>query len=219
MEKIKIMICGSGGAMGKMLASCIAQSDNLEVVCGFDTKPNTSDTFETYTSLNDVGEQIDCVIDFSHYTASSAITAFCVAKNLPLVSATTGLDAQAEETIREASQKIPVFRSKNFSYGINVLIKLSVQAAKLLGDFDAEIIEAHHNKKADAPSGTAQMLAEAVMAAEADGAVSFTADTAATAKGKKTKSPCIRCAAALFPANMKSCLREKTKSFGFRTVR
>jgi 4-hydroxy-tetrahydrodipicolinate reductase len=151
-----------------MLASCIAQSDNLEVVCGFDTKPNTSDTFETYTSLNDVGEQIDCVIDFSHYTASSAITAFCVAKNLPLVSATTGLDAQAEETIREASQKIPVFRSKNFSYGINVLIKLSVQAAKLLGDFDAEIIEAHHNKKADAPSGTAQMLAEAVMAAEAD---------------------------------------------------
>jgi 4-hydroxy-tetrahydrodipicolinate reductase len=168
MEKIKIMICGSGGAMGRMLASCIAQSDNLTAVCGFDTKPNTGGAFETYTSLNDIGEQIDCVIDFSHHTASSAIAAFCVAKNVPLVSATTGLDAQEEEAIREASKKIAVFRSKNFSYGINVLVKLAGQAAKLLTDFDVEIVEAHHNKKADAPSGTAQMLAEAVMAAQAD---------------------------------------------------
>ncbi len=168
MKKIRIMICGSGGAMGAMLALCIAQSDDMMVVCGFDTKPNAGGAFETYTSLNDIGEQIDCVIDFSHYSAAKAVAAFCAEKKLPLVSATTGLDADAEEAIREASKSIPVFRSKNFSYGINVLVRLVGQAAKLLYGFDIEIVEAHHNKKIDAPSGTAQMLADAVLAAEAD---------------------------------------------------
>lgn len=168
MEKLKIMICGAGGAMGKMLASCIAQSEQLTVVCGFDMKTSDNTAFEIHTTLDAVGKNIDCVIDFSHYSVSQAITAFCVERGLPLVSATTGLEAEAENAIKEAAKTIPVFRSKNFSYGINVLVKLVTQAAKLLNDFDIEIIEAHHNKKVDAPSGTAQMLAEAVVSAETD---------------------------------------------------
>ncbi len=163
MKKINLMVAGALGAMGQTLIQCINESENFNLTCGFDRKTLKLSEFNIYSSTHHIDEKIDCVIDFSHYTAAKTIAEFCIKNKLPLVSATTGLSENDENFIKDASRYIAVVRSKNYSYGVNVLNKIISYAAKLLyEDFDIEIIEAHHNKKADAPSGTAQLLADTI---------------------------------------------------------
>ena len=167
MEQINLLVCGVNGAMGKTVVEIAGTMTDVTVVAGFDQQKTANSEFPVYTQLNEIRENIDAVIDFSHYSVAKSVAQYCMERKLPLVSATTGIDGETEAYYHTISKTIPVFRSKNFSYGISVLKKLVKEASKLLADdFDIEVIEAHHNQKADAPSGTAQMLLDSI----ADGA-------------------------------------------------
>ena len=117
---------------------------------------------EAYLALADYDGPADCVVDFSHHSLTPALTAFAAARRLPLVIATTGQTPEELEAIREAAKTVPVLLASNFSLGIVVLTSLARQAAKAFPEADIEIVEAHHNRKLDVPSGTALTLAKAV---------------------------------------------------------
>ncbi|HAE62220.1 MAG TPA: 4-hydroxy-tetrahydrodipicolinate reductase [Eubacteriaceae bacterium] len=159
---MKILLSGCNGGMGKTIQSLVSERDDMEIVAGFDSTKSSGSPFTVYTELNDVKENIDAIIDFSHFSAFDAIVDFAEDKKIPLVMATTGLSQENEDRLIESAKLIPVFRTANMSIGVNVLLGLVSQAEKMLKDFDIEIIEKHHNKKVDAPSGTALMLANAI---------------------------------------------------------
>lgn len=117
---------------------------------------------EAYLALADYDGPADCVVDFSHHSLTPALTAFAATRKLPLVIATTGQTPEELAAIREAAQTVPVLLASNFSLGIVVLTALARQAAKAFPEADIEIVEAHHNRKLDVPSGTALTLAKAV---------------------------------------------------------
>jgi 4-hydroxy-tetrahydrodipicolinate reductase len=117
---------------------------------------------EAYTALADYDGPADCIVDFSHHSLTPALTACAAARKLPLVIATTGQTPEELDCIREAAKTAPVLLASNFSLGIVVLTALARQAAKAFPEADIEIVEAHHNRKLDVPSGTALTLAHAV---------------------------------------------------------
>ena len=157
----KIIISGCGGRMGQVVENICAADPDVTVVAGFDVNPVERD-YPVYVSPADFVGEADAVIDFSNPAALDNLLAFCTERKVPLVLATTGFsDAQLEQ-IKEASKQVAIFRSANMSLGINVLLELVKKAATVLGDsYDIEIVEKHHNRKVDAPSGTALMIADA----------------------------------------------------------
>lgn len=160
---IKVMISGFNGAMGQNVKSIVESYEDMQVVCGFDKNKKGNEEYPIYDDFSQINEDIDVVIDFSHFTLVDKLIDFCVDKKTALVCATTGLDEKTNKHLYEASKKIPVFKTGNFSYGISVVSKMLELGAKMLcEDFDTEIIEKHHNRKVDAPSGTAYMLADVV---------------------------------------------------------
>jgi len=118
-------------------------------------------------SLSDIDSDIDIIIDFSHHSVIDNLLDFANKKHIPVVLCTTGLSYTTEQNIIKYSRHIPIFKSGNMSLGINVLIELAKLGARSLKNFDIEIIEKHHNKKIDAPSGTAFMIAEAIQSIQA----------------------------------------------------
>ena len=135
-------------------------------------------------------EEADVVVDFSHPAALTALLAFCVRRGIPAVLATTGYSDEQLVEIEAAATAIPIFRSANFSLGINVLKALARQAAVLLGeDFDIEIVERHHNKKVDAPSGTALLLADAISEASRSMSTTATASAGPGTAGRSALPP------------------------------
>lgn len=157
---MKILISGALGYMGREVA---AQAKNLgiEVACGVDVVPGTAD-FPLYTTFEDCSP-VDVIVDFSTWKPGADLLTYAVKHRIPAVIATTGLSEEQLSAIDEAAKVIPIFRSGNMSLGIALLRALAKKAASVLGEtFDIEIVEAHHNRKADAPSGTALMLLDAV---------------------------------------------------------
>ncbi|MBU4541624.1 MAG: 4-hydroxy-tetrahydrodipicolinate reductase [Acetobacterium sp.] len=162
---INILLSGVSGAMGGTLQQIIAANPDTQVVAGFDQQTNTSLPFPVYTDLAACTEAIDVIIDFSHFAAFPKIFGFAKSNKIPIVIATTGLSADDLAAIEAGSQEFPVFKTANLSLGINLIAKmLTEMVAKLESGFDIEIIEKHHNKKIDAPSGTALLLADAINA-------------------------------------------------------
>lgn len=160
---IRIILCGSSGQMGKTISELVLSRDDMKIVAGVDFKNPLTDNFPVYSSIKDVKEQADVLIDFSHPSLLCDILEYCKQKNMPAVIATTGIDNSGIELINSYSKNIPIFFTYNMSLGINLLTELIQKAQSVLGDdFDIEIIEKHHNKKIDAPSGTAIMLANAL---------------------------------------------------------
>ena len=159
---MKVIINGYSGTMGQVLTECVADDEELELVAGISPKHHDVDGFNTYSSFADVKEDSDVVIDFSNPLALDGILEYCLKTKTPVVLATTGYNDEEMEKIHEAAKQIPVFLSFNMSLGVNILLKLVKEAAKNLANFDIEIIEKHHNKKVDSPSGTAVMIANAV---------------------------------------------------------
>ena len=159
---MKVIINGYSGTMGQVLTKCVADDEELELVAGISPKHHDVDGFNTYSSFADVKEDSDVVIDFSNPLALDGILEYCLKTKTPVVLATTGYNDEEMEKIHEAAKQIPVFLSFNMSLGVNILLKLVKEAAKNLNNFDIEIIEKHHNKKVDAPSGTAKMIANAI---------------------------------------------------------
>lgn len=157
-----VLICGICGRMGRQLVESAAETD-VRVVCGVDVQAGEVSGIPVYDSFDAVRERADCIIDFSNHALLPKILAYALDKRLPAVIATTGHTEAERAQMREAAAHIPVFSSGNMSLGINVLISLAKSAAAALGsDFDIEIVEMHHNRKLDAPSGTALMIADGI---------------------------------------------------------
>lgn len=158
---LKIIINGYSGSMGKVLTKCANEDSELEIVCG-SSKDDLDVPFKTYHKMSEVEELADVIIDFSHHSTIEDTLSYAIKTKTPIVIATTGFNDEELTKIKKASNIIPIFHSSNMSLGVNVLVKLVKEAAKSLNGFDIEIIEKHHNKKLDAPSGTAVMIANGV---------------------------------------------------------
>ncbi len=160
----KVLLCGACGRMGRVVAS-LAQQYDCVVVAGVDIASDVAAPFPIYKSIDAFPGSADVIIDFSHISTLPSILAYVQAHRTPAVLATTGYSPEALAQIEAASATVPLFRSANMSLGINLLARLAQKAAAVLGDgFDIEIVEKHHNKKLDAPSGTALILADAAAA-------------------------------------------------------
>ena len=163
------LICGINGKMGANLVELLKDDKDLNVVCGVDINQNGQKT-PVYAAFNEVKEKVDVVIDFSSPAVLKDELIWAVKNNCPVVLASTGYSAEDTKLIDATAKKIAVFKTGNFSLGINLLVKLVKKAAETLGEgFDIEIIEKHHSQKVDAPSGTALMLAEGVNEAYSGG--------------------------------------------------
>lgn len=154
---MKVFIVGITGAMGKTLTNL---EGNFEIVGGFAEEKDFSKNI--YNKFKDVDVDFDVIIDFSNKDIVDNTIKFAIEKKKPLVEATTGFSEKTMENLEKASKEIPVIYARNYSLGINVMEKIVSEVTKLLEGFDIEIVEAHHNKKKDAPSGTALMLLDAV---------------------------------------------------------
>lgn len=158
----KIILSGCLGRMGSAITEIVENIAGAEIVCGFDVTDGGR-CYPVYKSYADAKEDADVIIDFSHPSNFENILNFAKAKNLPIIMCTTGLTAEQKAELKAAADEIPVFFSANMSLGINLLIRLAKMATKVLEkDFDIEIVEKHHNKKLDAPSGTALAIADAI---------------------------------------------------------
>ncbi|MDE5896823.1 MAG: 4-hydroxy-tetrahydrodipicolinate reductase, partial [Clostridia bacterium] len=132
-----------------------------EIVCGIDSRPSPM-PFPVYPSFSEAAKTADAVIDFSSAENLEERLAYCETHSLPILLAATGYTETDLKLIDRYAKKLAIFKTGNLSLGINLLQFLVKKAASVLGDFDAEIIEKHHNQKKDAPSGTALMLAKSV---------------------------------------------------------
>ena len=158
----RILLSGCNGKMGRVIARCVKEREDCEIVAGVDLNTDDCD-FTVFTSIADCDVSVDVVIDFSHPSCLISILEYCRANKVPAVIATTGLTKEQVTLIHAASTVIPVFFSANMSIGVALLSALAQKAALVLGNgFDIEIVEKHHNQKLDAPSGTALMLADAI---------------------------------------------------------
>lgn len=160
---IKIILCGYNGAMGKHLVEQITSSQHLEIACGIDRHNNSLYTFTQFNSFEECTIDGDVIVDFSHHTVVPSLLKFAVSRHIPAVICTTGLSEETKSQIEATSKEIAIFQSGNMSLGINLLLHLAKKATEVLGqEYDIEIIEKHHHRKLDAPSGTALMIADAV---------------------------------------------------------
>ena len=155
---IRLILFGAAGRMGKEVEAAVAKADDLGIV----SRVDVSGADGCLTSLDEVTTDADAIIDFSHHAATAILTEYAVRKNLPLLIATTGQTDAELALIREASAKIPVFFAANYSIGIAALIRAAKAIVALYPDADIEIVEKHHNRKLDAPSGTALSIARAI---------------------------------------------------------
>ena len=159
---IEVMINGCNGKMGKVVAELVEKNENMIVKCGTDMEDRGDTSFSVYTDLNQITEKPDVIIDFSIPIATFKVLEYAKNNNIPVVIATTGFIGEEENTIKEYSKYIPVFKSANMSFSINLFQHVLKEIAPKLADTDIEILETHHNRKIDAPSGTAQMLADTI---------------------------------------------------------
>ena len=159
---MRIILSGMSGRMGAAVMAVSADGYmDSEIVAGVDIKPSEGE-IPCYSDFSDIKETADCIIDFSNHASIKAVADYAVTAGLPLVVATTGHTDEEKEIIRKASESVPVFFSANMSMGVALLCRMATMAAKTLPGADIEIVETHHNRKLDAPSGTALMIANAI---------------------------------------------------------
>ncbi len=159
---LKIMVNGCNGKMGQVVCKLVEKDEETKVVCGFDKNMEVQQEFPVYNNLENIKEKPDVIIDFSIPVATLNILKYAEKNNVPIVIATTGFSNDEENIIKEYSKKIAIFKSANMSYDIMIIQKILKWLAPHLKDTDIEITETHHNRKVDSPSGTAQMLADAI---------------------------------------------------------
>ncbi|MCR4661771.1 MAG: 4-hydroxy-tetrahydrodipicolinate reductase, partial [Clostridia bacterium] len=152
------------GKMGNVLYKTILKEPNMKLVCGIDKYISDEKLpCPVYSSTNEVNEKIDCIIDFSNHVSVNDYIPFALKNNIACVIASTGFTPEELDLIINASKHIPILKSGNMSLGVNLILQLSKMAAKVLGNkADIEIVEQHHNKKIDAPSGTDLLSADGI---------------------------------------------------------
>ena len=161
---VKIIMHGCNGAMGQVITKLAAEDKDAEITAGIDRVDNRENPYPVFTSCDACDVEADVVIDFSNASAVDHLLDYCAKKKLPVVLCTTGLSEEQLRKVEETAEQTAVLKSANMSLGINLLLKLLQNAAKVLGPagFDIELVERHHNQKVDAPSGTALALADSV---------------------------------------------------------
>ena len=165
---LKIIMSGINGRMGKAVEELCEADESVVIVGGVDINLGIPHRFPTVNDPATLETKADAIIDFSHHTCAPMLCDYAVKTATPVVFATTGYTEDELAVIKKASESIAVFTSANMSLGVNLIIELAKQAAAVLDGFDIEIIEKHHNKKLDAPSGTALMIADGVRAVRPD---------------------------------------------------
>ena len=183
---MRILVSGLGGAMGCEVAKlALAGYRGAELVGG--VSPHGSDELFDVPCAADFDHAIsdvDCVVDFSHHSATDALLTFVKAHHLPLVLATTGHTEEEKAAILAAATEVPLFFSANCSLGVALLIELAKKTAAAMPDAEIEIIEKHHDRKLDAPSGTALAIADAIREVRPEATVSC----GRSGHGKRTPS-------------------------------
>lgn len=176
---IEVAVCGALGKMGASVLALLAEDGEARALCGIDARAKIlGDRHAAYDNRTARGVKIyesfaemesaragkpNVIIDFSSPAALESELEYAIDCGVPAVIGTTGITCEQIKLIESASRKIAIFRTANFSIGVNLLCALVRRATEVLGEsFDVEIIEKHHNKKVDAPSGTAKMLTESV---------------------------------------------------------
>ena len=157
---MKIILVGYAGHMGREVVACAERDAGSEIVAGVD--PMVPAQGVCVPSFEECAAEADVVIDFSHHSLTGKLLDFAKAKKLPVVLATTGQTDEEKALIREAAKEIPIFLAANYSLGIATLTDLVKRTAALYPDAEIEIVEQHHDRKLDAPSGTALSLFNAV---------------------------------------------------------
>ena len=173
---MKVVLCGANGAMGKLIDEILGTECVGRV--SIDGENNVPKTFEELGLV-----EADVVIDFSHHSAIADVMAYAKKINAAVVVGTTGHTEEEKALINDASKELPVFFTGNVSMGIAVLCRLAKQAAAFFPDADIEIVETHHTRKVDAPSGTALMLYNAIKEVRPNA----TANCGRSGEGKRTK--------------------------------
>ncbi len=181
---MRILLSGLGGHMGAEVAKLCAEGyRGAELVAGVDYMNWQNAAVPCAPDFDGARADVDCIVDFSHHSCTNALLAFAVKNRLPLVIATTGQTDEERAAIREASERIPVFVAANFSVGVALLIEMAKKVAAAMPEAEIEIIEKHHDRKVDAPSGTALAIAEAIQSVRPAAAIV----TGRSGFGKRTK--------------------------------
>jgi len=160
---MKIILIGYDGHMGREVRASADRAEDAEIVMGVDPMI-PAETENCVRRFEDCKADADVIIDFSHHSLTHDLLAFAKERKLPLVLATTGQSDEEKIEIQEAAKEIPLFLAANYSLGIAVLGDLTRRALKMYPDAEVEIVEQHHDRKLDAPSGTALALFEQVKA-------------------------------------------------------
>lgn len=160
---IQVILNGCNGTMGKVVTEIVSQEPEMKIVAGVDRNTESGSGYPVFASLEEC-PKADVIIDFSTAKAVDGLLAYCERECIPLVLCTTGLSEEQVQRTAALSKKSAVLRSANMSVGINLLLKVLKEISPILAQagFDIEILEKHHNRKLDAPSGTALALADAI---------------------------------------------------------
>ena len=183
---MNILLNGICGHMGReVVALGNAGYRGSSVTVGVDAMGSESGGIPLYASPSDVpvGADFDCIIDFSHHSLAPLLLEFAKERKAPIVVATTGHTKEELDSIYSAAGEIPVFFSANMSLGVALLVELAKQAALAFPEAEIEIIEKHHSRKLDAPSGTALMIADAICTVRPEAY----ANTGRSGHGKRTQ--------------------------------
>lgn len=161
---VKVLMHGCNGRMGRVITGLVKEDDQLDIAAGVDTYLEIQNSYPVFASIGECDVEVDVVIDFSTAAALESVLDYCVEKQVPAVLCSTGYSQEQLQKIADASQNVAILKSANMSMGINLLLKLLKDAAKVLAPagYDMEIVERHHNQKLDAPSGTAMALADSI---------------------------------------------------------
>ena len=159
-----IILRGCNGKMGQVITQIVEEDENAVIVAGIDIMANRNNKFPVYHSFTQCNVKADVIIEFSAPVNVGEMLEYAMQQGIGIVLCTTGHSREDLLLIEDAANYIPILRSANMSMGINLIMKLVQDAAKVLAEagYDIEIVERHHNKKVDAPSGTALALADAI---------------------------------------------------------
>ena len=163
-EMINILMNGCNGKMGQMITGLVKEDDQVTIAAGVDTYQGVQNTYPVFDTIGKCDVDVDVVIDFSNAAALERVLTYCIEKQVPVILCSTGYSEEQLRKISEASEKVAVLKSANMSLGINLLLKMLKDAAKVLSPvgYEIELVEKHHNQKLDAPSGTAIALADSI---------------------------------------------------------
>ncbi len=159
---MKVLVNGCNGKMGQEVAKEVTLTQDMDVVCGFDRIDTGDNNFPVFTKIADIDVMPDVIIDFSVPQATFQILEFARKNHIPVVIATTGFSESEMKKIEKYAENLPIFKSANMSYEINLMAKIIRELAVKLENSDIEIVETHHNRKIDSPSGTALILADSI---------------------------------------------------------